>query len=48
MDENLVDAFINDLLQDRDLEGNSSKWANWKLQLTIEIVNEDSSVTIIE
>ena len=35
MDENLVNAFINDLLQDRNLAGNSSKWANWKSQLTI-------------
>lgn len=35
MDENLVDAFINDLLQDRNLAGNNSKWANWESQLTI-------------
>ena len=35
MDENIVDALINDLLQDRNLAGNSSRWANWKSQLTI-------------
>ena len=35
MEENFVDAFLNGLLQDWDLAGNSSKWANWKSLLSI-------------
>ena len=35
MEENIIDNFINNLLQDRKLEGFSSNWANWKSKLTI-------------
>lgn len=35
MAENIIDNFINNLLQDRDVQGNSLKWANWMSQLTI-------------
>ena len=33
MSENLIDNFINNLLQDRDLQGNSRNWANWMSEL---------------
>ena len=35
MEENIIENFINNLLQDRKLEGFSSSWANWKSKLTI-------------
>ena len=35
MEENKIDNFINNLLQDREIRGNSSKWANWKSMLTL-------------
>ena len=35
MAENIIDNFLNNLLQDRNLRGYSSKWANWMSQLTI-------------
>ena len=35
MEENKIDNFINNLLQDRNLKGDSSKWANWMSKLTI-------------
>lgn len=35
MSENIIENLLNNLLQDRNLRGYSSKWANWKSQLTI-------------
>ena len=35
MAENIIDNLINNLLQDRDVRGNSLKWANWMSRLTI-------------
>lgn len=35
MEENKIYNLINNLLQDRDIEGNSSKWANWMSMLTL-------------
>ena len=35
MAENIIDNFLNNLLQDRNLRGYSLKWANWMSQLTI-------------
>ena len=35
MEENIIDNFINNLLQDRNISGNSSNWANWVSRLTI-------------
>ncbi len=35
MSENIVEKIVNDILQDRLLYGNSTKWANWMSQLTI-------------
>ena len=35
MEENKIDNFINNLLQDREISGNSSRWANWKSMLTL-------------
>lgn len=35
MSENSISAFLNDLLQDRDLHGNSVNFANWMSQLTL-------------
>lgn len=29
MEENFIENLINNLMQDRDLRGNSTKWANW-------------------
>ncbi len=34
MVENIIDNLLNNLLQDRELEGDSSKWANWMSKLT--------------
>ena len=33
MSENIIDNLINNLLQDRDLQGNSQNWANWMSEL---------------
>jgi len=35
MEENIIDKSINNLLQDRNISGNSSRWANWMSELTI-------------
>ena len=35
MEENIIDNFINNLFQNRNLVGSSTKWANWMAQLTI-------------
>ena len=35
MSENIISNLLNNLLQDRNLRGDSSKWANWMSQLTI-------------
>jgi len=35
MAENIIDNLMNNLLQDRNIRGNSSKWANWMSELTI-------------
>ena len=35
MEENIIDNLINNLLQDRNVRGNSTRWANWKSLLTI-------------
>ena len=35
MQENIIDNFINNLVQDRDLWGRSTRWANWMSMLTI-------------
>jgi hypothetical protein len=35
MSENIIENLLSNLLQDRNLRGYSSKWANWKSQLTI-------------
>lgn len=35
MKENIIDNFINNLFQNRNLIGSSTKWANWMAQLTI-------------
>lgn len=35
MSENLIDNLINNLLQDKDLYGDSSKWANWMSELSL-------------
>ena len=35
MEENIIDNLINNLLQDRDIQGYSYRWANWKSMLTI-------------
>lgn len=34
-EKNIIDETINNLLQDRDLRGNSSIWANWMSKLTL-------------
>lgn len=34
-ERNIVDTAINNILQDRSLQGNSQKWANWVSQLTL-------------
>ena len=35
MQENIIDNFINNLVQDRNLLGKSTRWANWMSMLTI-------------
>ena len=35
MSENIIENLLNNLLQNRDLYGHSTKWANWMSQLTI-------------
>lgn len=35
MEENKIDNFINNLLQVREISGNSSRWANWMSMLTL-------------
>lgn len=35
MEENKIDNFINNLLQDRNIRGYSSTWANWESKLTL-------------
>lgn len=34
-ERNIVDTAINNILQDRSLQGNSQKWANWMSQLSL-------------
>ncbi len=34
MEENFIENFINNLLQDRNLRGDSKNWANWMSMLT--------------
>ena len=34
MGENFIENFINNLLQDKNLRGNSKNWANWMSMLT--------------
>lgn len=34
-ERNIIDTTINNILQDRSLQGNSQKWANWVSQLTL-------------
>lgn len=34
MKENIIDNFINNIVQDRNLKGNSYRWANWMSMLT--------------
>lgn len=35
MEENIISNFINNILQDKKIGGNSLTWANWLSQLTI-------------
>ena len=35
MSENIIEKIVYDILQDRLLYGNSTKWANWMSQLTL-------------
>ncbi len=35
MKENIIDKFINNIAQDKNLRGNSYRWANWMSQLTL-------------
>ena len=35
MSENIIENFINNLSQDRELRGNSIRWANWMSMLTL-------------
>lgn len=35
MIEDIVNGIIDNILQDRDIRGNSSRWANWMSMLTI-------------
>ena len=35
MAENFIDNFINNWLQDRNLQGFSERWANWMSELSI-------------
>ena len=35
MEENITSNFAKNLLQDREIDGNSSRWANWKSMLTL-------------
>lgn len=35
MGKNTIDNSINNLLQDRKIDGNSLRWANWKSMLTL-------------
>ena len=35
MSENIVEKIVNNILQDKLLYGNSTKWANWMSQLTL-------------
>ena len=35
MKENIIDNFINNIVQDINLNGNSYRWANWMSMLTI-------------
>ena len=34
-EKNIIDTAINNLLQDRELRGESIKWANWMSKLTL-------------
>ncbi len=34
-EKNIIDTVINNILQDRELYGDSIKWANWMSQLTL-------------
>lgn len=31
----MIDTIVNNILQDRDIDGGSSNWANWKSKLSI-------------
>lgn len=35
MAENIIENLINNIFQDRNLEGDSEKWANWMSKLTL-------------
>ena len=35
MEKNMVTSFLDNIFQDKDLFGNSSKWANWMSRLTM-------------
>ena len=35
MEENFIEKLINNLRQDRNIRGNSEKWANWMSELTL-------------
>ena len=35
MKENILESFVNNLLQDRIVRGNSEKWANWMSELML-------------
>lgn len=34
MEENIISRFINNIFQDRNLSGNSTRWANWMSKLS--------------
>ena len=35
MEESIIGGLINNLLQDKNIEGNSSEWANWMSELSL-------------
>ena len=35
MEENFIEKLLNNLRQDRNIRGNSEKWANWMSELTL-------------
>lgn len=44
----MIDTIINNILQDRDLNGGSTNWANWMSKLTIVFVSYDHYQTFYE